>query len=383
MKKGWLYALAALIAVFAALCILFLCTNGTMPSETVTGYYEAKARSEAQTGTGAEAELMALLLGTAPAATEAEAGKEEDGFTFQTTPFSRTLALWAGVLALILLVAGVKTTADPALLRGILWSAFLSVPFGIFGARLLYCLTNISFFLSDIQAPEAMLKIWEGGLSVMGAVAFMALAGVIGAGIARVKPGLLLDKTVFFMIALAISTAMANDLSGAGYGPEMGADMGPLTTLVNENHLLATAFLTAVILAITFLLLQNRARKHPQPQGRFFLLCSFLFGCVMVPLESLRRDGHMVWGFVHAEMLYAMMIALPAGLVLAKKNRRIPLLIATALLAGAVIGLEFMLDRSAINDWLLYGVYLLCMAGYIFVGLKWANTSCEQAKNNV
>lgn len=79
----------------------------------------------------------------------------------------------------------------------------------------------------------------------------------------------------------------------------------------------------------------------------------------------------------------AELMALPAGLALVKKNRRIPLLIATALLAGCVIGLEFMLDRSNINDWLLYIVYILCIAGYIFVGLKWANRACEQAENNV
>lgn len=152
---------------------------------------------------------------------------------------------------------------------------------------------------------------------------------------------------------------------------------------MNHQKRLDTARLTVLILIVLWFVLEYLFRKKKLPQNRRFFYTAFLFGCVMVPLESLRRDGHMVWGFVHAEMLYAMLIFFPATMALASKKRRIPLLAATVLLAGCIIGLEFMLDRSGISVLLLYIVYILCVAAYIFVGLKWANTSCEQAKNNV
>lgn len=377
MKKYGLCLLAALMAVMATFAVLFLCTHSSMLPEKRTEYYEQKAKAEADSATGAEAELMALLLGAAPAA-PAEEEKNVASFSFQTSDFSRVLAVFTLVFSLIyVFFYGRKPEEN----KGALWAYILAVPLGLIGARLLYCLTDVVFYLKDIEAPAAMLKMWEGGLSLTGALSCIALAGVMGAKIANEKPLHVLNQMAPFLLLFAISVPAANTYIGAGWGPEVSLPL----FFVNVNHQkrLDTAGLTVLILIALWFVLEYLFRKKKLPQNRRFFYTALLFGCVMVPLESLRRDGHMVWGFVHAEMLYAMMIALPAGLVLAKKNRRIPLLIATALLAGAVIGLEFMLDRSAINDWLLYGVYLLCMAGYIFVGLKWANTSCEQAKNNV
>ena len=100
---------------------------------------------------------------------------------------------------------------------------------------------------------------------------------------------------------------------------------------------------------------------------------AFLFGSLMILLESLRRDGHMMWGFVHAEQVLALAVALPALLFFTVKIKKAWLSLgATALMAGAVTALEFALDRSPISDWLLYGVFALVMAGYIALGLYWA-----------
>lgn len=57
--------LAALMAFAAAYAVLFLCTHGSMLPEKRTEYYEQKAKAEADSATGAEAELMALPAGLA------------------------------------------------------------------------------------------------------------------------------------------------------------------------------------------------------------------------------------------------------------------------------------------------------------------------------
>ncbi len=377
MKKYGLCLLAALMAFAAAYAVLYLCTHGSMLPEKRTEYYEQKAKAEADSATGAEAELMALLLGAAPAA-PAEEEENDTSFSFQTSDFSGALAVFTLVFSLIyVFFYGRKPEEN----KGALWAYILAVPLGLIGARLLYCLTDIVFYLKDIEAPVAMLKMWEGGLSLMGALAGITLAGVIGSKIAKEKPLQVLNQMAPFLLLFAISVSAANTYIGAGWGPE--ASLSLFFVYVNHQKRLDTARLTVLILIVLWFILEYLFRKKKLPQNRRFFYTAFLFGCLMVPLESLRRDGHMVWGFVHAEMLYAMAMALPAGLALVKKNRRIPLLIASALLAGCVIGLEFMLDRSNINDWLLYIVYILCIAGYIFVGLKWANRACEQAENNV
>lgn len=376
MKKYGLCLFAGLMAVAAVLAVLFLCTHGSMLPEKRTEYYEQKAKSEAETATGAEAELMALLLGAAPAAPAEET--EKAASALQPSPFSRQLALYTAALSLIILYVCLKKPAEH---KGVLWAFILSVPLGLAGARLLYCLTDIAFYLKDIQAPAAMLNLWEGGFSLMGALAGITLAGVLGARIAGEKPLHVLNWMTWMMLAFATAVFWANAKSNNGWGPEMSLPL--LCTTVNDQNRLHTAALAIPVFVAAYAVLDYLFRKNKLPQSRCFLYAAFLFGVLMVLMESLRRDGHMVWGFVHAEMLYAMLIFFPVSLALVRKNRRLPQVGITALLAGAVIGLEFMLDRSSINDWLLYGVYLLCIAGYIFVTLKWANRSCEAAENNV
>lgn len=377
MRKYALSVLAGFMAVIAALAVLFLCTHGSMLPEMVTEYYELKAKAEAETMTGAEAELMALLLGAAPAA-PAEEEKNAASFSFRTSDFSGALAVSTFVCSLIyVFFYGRKPEKN----KGMLWAYILAVPLGLIFARLLYCLTDIVFYLKDIEAPAAMLNMWEGGLSLTGALSGIALAGVLGAKIAKEKPLHVLNRMAPFLLLFAISVPAANAYIGAGWGPEVSF---PLFFIhINGQKRLDTALLTVFVLAVLWFILEALFRKKKLPQNRRFFYTAFLFGVLMVLLESLRRDGHMVWGFVHAEMLYAMLIFFPVSLALVRKNRRIPQVGTTALLAGGVIGLEFMLDRSAIADGILYIVYILFLAAYIFVTLKWANRSCEATENTV
>ncbi len=236
-------------------------------------------------------------------------------------------------------------------------AAALAVPLGLFGARFVYCAANLQFYLLDVQAPEAMLRVWEGGLSLSGALAFAALGGVIAAKCRKVSVKQTLNDLTPGLLALAGLARVCERFIGAGYGPE--ADV--LAVLAGDSWRLDTATVMALAAAILMIL-----RKD-------FVRSAFLYGCVMIFLESLRRDGHMMWGFVHAEQVFALCMALPALLYFAVKIRRFwQALGATALMAGAVVGLEFALDRSPISDVLLYGVFALVMAAYIALGMVWA-----------
>ncbi|MBQ9944441.1 MAG: prolipoprotein diacylglyceryl transferase [Clostridia bacterium] len=364
MKKYGLCLLTGIMALATCFAVLCLCIHGSMLPEKVTAYYEAKAQTKAEAATGAEAELMALLLGSAPIAAPAEETvPNTPDLSFRGSALSRPLAACTLVLYLLALLFFARKPEEN---KGALWALILSGPLALAGARLVYCLTDISFYLNDIQSPQAMLKIWEGGLSQMGCMLFLALAGALGAKIAGEKPLTVLNKLSPFMLVWAALMPLANTFIQGGYGPEMSLPL--LTLTIHQRERLSTALITFLVLIVLGGLLKSRKL----PKDKLFLYTAFLYGCLMVPLESLRRDGHMVWGFVHAEMLYAMVIALPAGLALVQKNRRLALLAASALLAVAVIALEFALDRSNIKDELLYIVYLLCIAGYIFAGLKWA-----------
>lgn len=369
MKK----ALLILLALLAAACLAampFLCTHSSILPVVSTAYYEQKAQKEALTATGPEAELMRMLLGLS-ADTELEPVRTPLRFS----KFGMMLAIGV-IAALIMLFIGCRKHTE--LFPALCWTAALAIPFGLIGARLVYCLVNISFYMNAISAPEAMLKIWEGGLSLAGALLFAVLAGVIAAKITRTSVGTLLYALMPSLLVLCMFVSISVETNAMGFGPEVGrAFIGNFTTNLGETIRLNTAILVTCVMAAlaTALichsaLLFARGKLNP---GLHFALYAFLYGSLMILLESLRRDGHMVWGFVHAEMVFDLLFALAALLYLAKTKKRILLsLLATAVLAGAVVALEFALDRSAIGDGLLYAVYIVVLAAYVTLGCLFA-----------
>ena len=363
MKKA-LLILTALLAIACIAVLPFLCTHSDILPEVSTAYYDYKAKEEALTATGPEAELMRLLTGLT-ADTKLEPVRTPIRFSW----FGLTLAIGAAAAICLLLYLNWR---QPDQRRASMYTAALAVPMGLIGARLVYCLVNISFYLNAISAPEAMLKVWEGGLSLGGALAFIVLAGVIGAKITRVSVGTVLYVLLPTLLIFCLFVSLGVETNAMGFGPEVEFN-GSFTTMFGETRRLNTALLVAcavTALAVVFLwhstLLSKCGKLNPSLQ---FALYTFLYGSVMILLESLREDGHMVWGFVHAEMIFDLVFALAALLYLAKTKKRILLsMLVTAVLAGAVVGLEFALDRSNIGDGLLYAAYAVVLGGYITFG---------------
>ena len=365
--------------IFILLCVLsaaliaampFLCSHGDILPEVSTAYYDHKAKAEALTATGPEAELMRLLTGLT-ADTKLEPVRTPLRFSW----FGTTLAIGAAAAIALLLWLGRKR---PDLQPALCWTAALAAPFGLIGARSVYCLVNINYYLNAISTPEAMLCIHEGGLSLCGALAGVTLAGVIAAKLARTPVGMTLYAALPAMYTLTAAAAFACIVGQAGYGPEMAE--GFFTAEISGVPRLHTAWLRMILPAVVMLLAAPRIRKTSLSAGCRFAVYAFLYGSVMILLESLRKDGHMVWGFVHAEMIFDLIFALPALLYLAGTKKRVVLsLLATAVLAGAVVALEFALDRSNIGDGLLYAVYALLLGGYILLGCRFALRRGEMA----
>jgi len=360
MKKA-LLILTALLAIACIVALPFLCTHSDILPEVSTAYYDYKAKEEALTATGPEAELMRMLTGLS-ADTKLEPVRTPIRFSW----FGLTLAIGAVAAICLLLYLNWR---QPDQRRASMYTAALAVPMGLIGARLVYCLVNIGYYLNAISAPEAMLKMWEGGLSLSGALAFAVLAGVIGARLGKASIGRVLDAIAMPLLLLAIYADMAAGSINMVFGPEVSGIGSLLSIDINGAERLDTSVVILSALLVVLITVYMSLRGKITPSGFRFALTAFLYGSVMILMESLREDGHMVWGFVHAEMAFDLCFALPALLYLAKTKKRILLaLLATAVLAGAVVALEFALDRSSIGDGLLYAAYVAVLGGYIFFG---------------
>ena len=342
-----------------------------MLPEAATKYYEEKAMAQAQNATGAEAELMALLLGMAPA----PAPEAEEEFSLAFSYYGLWLMLGAFFSLALLFVKRFRPEAS--LRRASVFAGLLSLPFGLLGGRLLYCLCNLPFYLSDIGAPEAMLYIWEGGLSLTGTLLFIVLAVCLCARIGKISARKMLDLFTPSLLLFSALAFFSSSLREIGFGPELEASLPLLCISFQDSLRLNTAFITGLFLLALCAMALGMKKKSTAAPGRLFARFSFFFGSAMILLESLRRDGHMLWGFVHAEMAFDLLIALSALLFLCKgKKKKALAFLATLLFAGAVIGLEFALDRSAIGDIWLYLVYFVSVSAYIGLGCSCA----KQAK---
>lgn len=351
VRKGAVVLLAILLA--AALAVMpFLCSHCSLRPERATAYYEEKARRDAAADDSPEAQLMRMLLGGAAEETQAME-PSRPGYS----NYGLSLACGALLCCGEVFLEWKYRKKGKALLFPLFAAVSLAVPLGLLGSRIVYCAVNAGFYLHDIQSPAAMLRVWEGGLSLAGALCFAALGGWIAAKLCRIPAREILDLLAPAFVFFAAWACFSDRLIEAGYGPEDGL---PLTVIQGEMRM-DTARVTFTLLLILAVLRRDFPRSV------------FLYGSLMILLESLRRDGHMMWGFVHAEQVFALCMALFALLYFAIKIKRFWLAIgATALMAGIVIALEFALDRSPISDWLLYGVFALVMAGYIALGLVWS-----------
>ncbi|MDO5327018.1 MAG: prolipoprotein diacylglyceryl transferase [Clostridia bacterium] len=351
MRKGAVALLAILLA--AALAVMpFLCSHCSLRPERATAYYEENARRDAAADDSPEAQLMRMLLGGA-----AEEAKAMEPSRPSYSNYGLSLACGALLCCGEVFLEWKYRKKGKTLLFPLFAAVSLAVPLGLLGSRIVYCAVNAGFYLHDIQSPEAMLRVWEGGLSLAGTLCFAALGGWIAAKLCRIPAREILDLLAPAFVFFAAWACFSDRLIEAGYGPEDGL---PLTVIQGEIRM-DTARVTFTLLLILAVLRRDFPRSV------------FLYGSLMILLESLRRDGHMMWGFVHAEQVFALCMALFALLYFAIKIKRFWLAIgATALMAGIVIALEFALDRSPISDWLLYGVFALVMAGYIALGLVWS-----------
>lgn len=243
----------------------------------------------------------------------------------------------------------------------------------LLGARLLYCLTMLSTILVDMEEGAAFIpQMWQGGYTLYGAVLGGGAGVWLYARATRQPAAPLLD-----LAAIGGAAALALERAGEYFTPEgLGKTVEAEAwqhfpfAVVNPYYeewqipvFVYEALAAAVILAV---LLRIRGRRPAGHAAETFIL---LLGLTQIILESLRADQFIRFGFVRLNMLAAAITMLPV--FAARVVRMVRLqgwsrwqvirMVLFAACAGAVIGIEFALDRSDWDNTLLYFI----MAGVL------------------
>jgi len=298
---------------------------------------------------------------------------------FTLTAWSLILALGAAAAVVLTVVLGRKRIGvDTAL------SACIAAILGaVIGGRAVYCLTMLEFILYDLGGAGFIPQIWQGGFTLWGAVLGGAVAIWIYAKATKRNVCALLN-TLAPGAALVISAArLAEFFTSQGLGDYIEDEAMMRFPFAVESFygdwqmpvFLYEGLAAAIILIVVLVIFLKG--------GRSAEVFAVLLALSQIILESWREDEFIRFGFVRFNQLVAAVLL--AGVLALRMVREVKAhgwrkwhtarIVLYALGIGVVIAIEFALDKSTIDNGLLYALMAATLVTMGFALLKAPKTA--------
>lgn len=290
-----------------------------------------------------------------------------DGMTFTFKSYGTVIA--AGVLAALLigwLLTGRKDTKRYCVF------AFIAAAAGLVLSRVLYCVICPIYYSAHFLPAGTLFRMWDGGMSMAGALLGLLLAGLIVPG----RKGSAAVTAPLFIAGARIAEQFSTQI-GHGISVEFegifAVERGWGYRL--NVHLIET-IMALVILGMVLVLPSMLRKITTKEKAESMRLPAFLvlYGISQILMESLRKDEHMVWGFVKVQMILYLLMAM-AGMAAVcyegkpltdlKKNKWLYGFLVSLGMSLPVITFEFGLDKSDIPNGLIYAGYVLVLLFFI------------------
>lgn len=261
------------------------------------------------------------------------------------------------------------TAKNNALYEKALPIAACMLPLALVFSRLLYCLSDSSF--AAIANLSNAFRLSTGGLSMFGAIFGMFLAIYIITARQKENRARLLDCFSPSLMWFIFFERLGERFTALGISR-------PLVTGLLDNTIFAfrdtydvylKTWLLEAACALALFIILYRMLRRTHNDGDVFIHGMLLFGMTQVLFESLRYDGHMRFSFVGVQQILAVLIYGIAVIIMCKRANKVRpssklpfvtvLLLAIAIVGG--LGIEFLIDRSAINKAILYALYALLL----------------------
>lgn len=248
---------------------------------------------------------------------------------------------------------------------------------GLVCSRLFYCL------LDRRLGAMMPVKYWPllsgGGFSMMGLLLGACLGAMLIAPLCSRKKGEGLDIVCLGFLLLAAAERLGEGtVSDFGLSRPLVGDLlkGSFLAVTDDYDAYLATYLVeaAAMLALFIILLIDFLRRIPT--GDTFLLFLLLFGAVQTLMESLRFDQHLRLSFVGLQQVMAMAMLGGTVVYLAlRRGRGRPALRRAALISVPVcvmvcIGLEFAIDRTRVDRYFLYALYILALGALAALGIR-------------
>ena len=244
----------------------------------------------------------------------------------------------------------------------------LSAVCGVLVSRVFFCLTNRE--LGFTMPFHSWTEVSGGGWSLFGLLAGVFLGGALCAALTRQKTGRIMDLLSVSVLPLLIAERIGEnriDYFDISRPLSTGLIADSFLAVGEYDRYLATYYVAAAVYLVLFVVLLLRLVRNGR-DGNTAITFLLLFGAASIILESLRSDQFLSFGFVKAQQVSAaLMLGLGVILAVKRSNRPKSVLSAAALISipvviGAVIGLEFALDRTTWNKILIYAVMIAAVS---------------------
>ena len=259
----------------------------------------------------------------------------------------------------------------------------LSLLLGGIASRIGYCLMTQE--LGEMMSVSA----WVRGLHGGGWSLYPLLAGVFAAasaagGITGENNDDLLDNAAcalpLFVAAERFAESVVPDFNVSRPLKEDSWLAKSFLALQDTyGSYLRTYYLAAAAALVLFVVLLLYRKGTRRASGDTFIAFLLVFGAGGIFLESLRYDYFLSISFVRLEQILAA-VTLFIGCVLAARKGethgkafRVLVPVSVFVMAGICIGIEFALDRTDINHYLLYAGMLIVVALPAAAGLRLLN----------
>ncbi len=204
--------------------------------------------------------------------------------------------------------------------------AFWAIPFGIIGARIYYAIFNWQAFADD---PLSVLRIWEGGIAIYGAVIGGLIGVLIFARRRRLNPLVLTDIIVPGLSLAQGIGRWGNYFNMEAYGREITNprwQFFPVGVQIpaGEGYVwhMATFFYEFCWDIAVFLLLWFLIRKRSSRPGTITLWYFLLYGTGRLFIEGLRTDSLMLGPVRVSQMLSLALVLVSAAILTIRHFRK-------------------------------------------------------------
>ena len=241
----------------------------------------------------------------------------------------------------------------------------------VLGARILYCAAMFDTISVDFGL-DFIPRFWEGGYTLFGGVLGGLAAVCLYARVLKKPAAALLDVTAPGAALFLVIVRLAEYFTTQGLGQYIETEAWqrfPFAVPDPYGYWAMPVFLYEAFAALVIALVCAASVRRARRPGQSAVLFLALLSLTQILLDSWRMDEFIRFGFVHlnqvagAALLAALLIR-SVALTVKQHGRSAWQAVRCALFAlclGTLIWVEFALDKSSIDNVILYGIMTLAL----------------------